>query len=162
MPTSTSSKPKSRDSFALHLLHRAGQVARQLFVDQLRRQGVTPRQFALLLAISAKPGRSQSELVQSSGIDRSTMADMISRLAERGLIEKNSAANDRRATSIKLANAGRRLLRKCEDGASAAEARMLAPMTPARRRNFLSSLALIVETETLKEPVKKPKRASRA
>ncbi|MHA1545798.1 MAG: MarR family winged helix-turn-helix transcriptional regulator, partial [Alphaproteobacteria bacterium] len=132
--------------------------ANELFHDQLRRQGVTSRQFSLLMAIFSRAGQKQSELVERSGIDRSTLAEMLPRLVERGLVEKIPAPGDGRANAIKLSPAGRRLLRKCEAGAHAAEARMLAPMTEARRRNFLSSLALIAGTDPQEKPAKRAAR----
>ncbi|MHA1546495.1 MAG: hypothetical protein ACTSUY_08750, partial [Alphaproteobacteria bacterium] len=64
MPLEPPSKARTLDTFALHLLHRAGQAANELFHDQLRRQGVTSRQFSLLMAIFSRAGQKQSELVE--------------------------------------------------------------------------------------------------
>ena len=158
MGADTTSKAKPLDTFALHLLHRAGQVANEMFHDQLRRQGVTPRQFSLLLAIFSKPGQKQSEIVEISGIDRSTLAEMVPRMVERGLVEKTADRADRRANSIKLTPAGRRLLRRCEAGARAAEGQMLANLTEAKRRNFIASLTQISNVDREAEPAKPRRR----
>jgi len=66
-----------------HLLRRAQQRAVDLFVQAVGEQGLRPPQFALLLAAWQNPEANQSELVRITGIDRSTAADMITRLAVR-------------------------------------------------------------------------------
>ena len=70
---------------ALHLLHRAGQCADELFASQIKESDLTPRQFVVLMAVAGSEEPSQTTLVQKTGIDRSTIADIVRRLVERGL-----------------------------------------------------------------------------
>ena len=73
---------------AAHLLHRAGQRAADIFTDEAGPDALTPRQFAVLLAVSNEEGLTQTELVDRTGIDRSTLADIVARLLNRGLIQR--------------------------------------------------------------------------
>src|SRR3546814_9098554 len=69
-----------------HLLRRCQQLAVDLYTMEVGVSGLTPRQFALMLAIYQNPGISQVELVRLTGIDRSTVAEMVARLIKRGLL----------------------------------------------------------------------------
>ncbi len=56
---------------AMHLLHRAGQCAADIFSTEARTSGLTPRQFAVLMVIAEEEGLTQTDLVDRTGIDRS-------------------------------------------------------------------------------------------
>ena len=135
---------KQLDRSAMHLLHRAGQCATDLFLAAARDSGLTPRQYAVLTTIAEEEGLTQTELVARTGIDRSTLADIVARLIGRGLIQRRRAKNDARAYAIKLSAQGARALRDAEPGASATDSRLLATLSPAKRQEFLESLHTIV------------------
>ena len=59
-----------------HLLHRAQQAAANHSAKALKSAGITLRQFSLLAALDGNDGVSQSDLVNATGIDRSTLADI--------------------------------------------------------------------------------------
>ena len=50
--------------------------------------GLTQRQFAVLEAVSQKSGLTQTDLVRATGIDRSTLADLVSRMTTKGLLAR--------------------------------------------------------------------------
>jgi DNA-binding MarR family transcriptional regulator len=131
---------------ATHLLHRAGQRAADIFSEESRAGGLTPRQFAMLTAVSEQEGLTQTELVGRTGIDRSTLADIVARLLNRGLIQRRRAKDDGRAYAIKLSAQGAKALRDAQPGAVAADTRLLASLPPAKRQDFLDTLNLIVES----------------
>lgn len=130
---------------AAHLLHRAGQRAADIFADESRTGTLTPRQFVVLTAISQQEGLTQTDLVDRTGIDRSTLADIVARLLARGLIQRRRAKDDARAYAIKLSAQGAKALRDAQPAAAAADARLLANLPPAKRQDFLESLNLIVD-----------------
>jgi DNA-binding MarR family transcriptional regulator len=132
------------DRSAMHLLHRAGQCATDIFLAEARLSGLTPRQFAVLMTIAEEEGLTQTELVERTGIDRSTLADIVARLLGRGLIQRRRAKDDARAYAIKLSAQGAKSLRDAEPGAVSADTRLLAPLPPAKRQDFLDQLNLIV------------------
>ena len=57
----------------LHLLHRAGQVADELFTEEMHGSDLTPRQFAVLMVLQRLETASQTDIVNETGIDRSTL-----------------------------------------------------------------------------------------
>ena len=71
------------DRSPLHLLHRASQCVDELFHAATRELDITPRQFLVLANIEKRGGLSQTTLVERTGIDRSTMADVIRRVQRR-------------------------------------------------------------------------------
>ena len=95
---------------AMHLLHRAGQCAADIFASEARASGLTPRQFAVLMIVADEEGLTQTDLVERTGIDRSTLADIVARLLGRGLIQRRRAKEDARAYAIKLTPQGAKAL----------------------------------------------------
>jgi DNA-binding MarR family transcriptional regulator len=129
---------------AMHLLHRAGQCAADIFSAEARGSGLTPRQFAVLMAVAEEEGLTQTDLVERTGIDRSTLADIVARLLRRGLIHRRRAKEDARAYAIKLTAQGNKALREAQPCAQAADALLLANLPQAKRQDFLDALNLIV------------------
>jgi DNA-binding MarR family transcriptional regulator len=136
-----------------HLLHRAEQLAADRFA-QLVGDNVTLRQFAVLAAIAEAPGLSQVELVRATGIDRSTLADMINRMESRGLVERTPSQVDGRAHAVHLAPAGASVFKTSIAHARAADARILdmLPRTKAKSlQSVLAKLAELADKEAAKE-----------
>ena len=129
---------------ATHLIHRAGQCATDMFQVEARASGLTPRQFAVLMTIAGEEGLTQTDLVERTGIDRSTLADIVARLLSRGLIHRRRAKEDGRAYAIKLTSQGWKGLREAEPGAAAADSRLLSALPPAKRQEFIDTLHTIV------------------
>ena len=97
------------------------------------------------MTIAEEEGLTQTDLVDRTGIDRSTLADIVARLLSRGLIHRKRAKEDGRAYAIKLTSQGWRGLRDAEPGAAATNiSRLLAVLPPPKRQEFLDTLALIV------------------
>ena len=132
------------DRSAIHLLHRAGQCAGDMFTEEVVSGNLTPRQFAVLLTISHEEGLSQTNMVERTGIDRSTLADIIRRMLKKGLIRRRRTKNDARVYAVKLTDEGRAALTMAEPAAVQADARLLAALPEARRAEFLESLSVIV------------------
>jgi DNA-binding MarR family transcriptional regulator len=126
------------------LLHRAGQVANDIFLQEAGDCRLTPRQFAILAIVGDHDGLTQSELVERTGIDRSTLADVVARLLDRRLICRRRAKKDQRAYQISLTDMGVASLRQAKPCASAADALVLAPLPPLKRQDFVDSLRIIV------------------
>ena len=80
------------DVSALHLLHRAGQCAEVLFTNETGKADLTPRQYAILASVAQNPDISQTGLVEQTGVDRSTLADIVRRLVKKGLLQQEAHA----------------------------------------------------------------------
>jgi len=127
-----------------HLLHRAQQRAEEVFTASLGDDNVTLRQFAVLAAVSEKTGRTQTELVRITGIDRSTLADMMDRLEKKGLISREKSDTDKRAKIVRLTGKGRARLAEAAPHACAADAAILDALPKNKRRSFLGTLEGLV------------------
>lgn len=133
-----------RMSSALHLLHRAGQCADEMFAVSVGELGLTPRQFAVMTAIANSEEPSQTTLVELTGIDRSTMADIVRRLTARGLVQRRRTRRDARRYAVRLTDKGENALRLAEPAARTTEERILSVLAPTQRDVFLKSLSRIV------------------
>lgn len=128
----------------MHMLHRAGQFANDIFLLEASSCQLTPRQFAVLAAVGDEEGLTQTELVERTGIDRSTLADIVARLLSRALIRRRRAKQDGRAYEIRLTESGLAALKQAHPCAEAADERLLSKLPPGKREEFLESLNLIV------------------
>ncbi|MEL7451969.1 MAG: MarR family winged helix-turn-helix transcriptional regulator [Pseudomonadota bacterium] len=145
MTDSNSEVAFSLSGSASHLLHRAQQVAAGRSAEALRAAGITLRQFSVLAAISLDEGVSQSQLVDLTGIDRSTLADMAARMETAKLIKRVPSPTDARAKSVSLMAAGRRALAKATPGVALADEALLEVLPKTRRDSFIRALAMLAE-----------------
>jgi DNA-binding MarR family transcriptional regulator len=76
------------------------------------RSGLSPAQLFVLGQIAAAPNQSLTELSQRTLTDRTSVAAMVARLAERGLVARVRGAEDRRRVELRLTRAGTRLLER--------------------------------------------------
>ena len=94
------------DGSVTHLLHRALQLALDLHAESGPAE-ITQRQYTVLSAAAAADGHTQNELVRATGIDRSTLADLVARMLAKGLLERQRSATDARANTVRLSEAWR-------------------------------------------------------
>jgi DNA-binding MarR family transcriptional regulator len=131
------------DRSPVHLLHRVGQYAADAFAAEI--PDLTPRQLAVLLAVAGGEGANQQELTDRTGIDRSTMADIVRRLLRKGVLARRRTVDDKRAYAVTLTDEGRRLLRTAEPVAKRVDERLLKGLPADRRETFMAALTRIVE-----------------
>ena len=144
-PLSESETHASMQS-AVHLLHRAGQCADEMFSLNLTAGSLTPRQYAVLKAVEISVEPSQTTLVELTGIDRSTIADIVRRLVERGLLQRRRTRKDARMYALRLNVKGSAAIRQAEPAAQTTDERLLAALAPSERRAFIDALSRIVNT----------------
>lgn len=128
----------------IHLLHRAGQCAGEIFHGEMRDGDLTPRQLAVLVTVAQNEGLSQTGLVDRTGIDRSTLADIVRRLQKKGLIQRRRTKEDARAYAVKLTDEGKRVLRTAEPIARRVDERILDALPSKQREMFIDELQSIV------------------
>lgn len=145
MDTNSDASASLLDGSPIHLLHRAGQFAGDIFANELASNGLTPRQFAVLAMVSRNEGLSQTDLVGNTGIDRSTLADIIRRMLKKGLISRKRTREDARAYSVRLTRNGRAALLSARPAALSADQRVLDTLPPGKREEFLQCLNTIVD-----------------
>lgn len=135
----------SLDQSAIHLLHRAGQCAGDIFQSKLGQSDLTPRQFAVLVTVSQNEGLSQTQLVDRTGIDRSTLADIVRRMLKKNLLQRRRTREDARAYAVRLTDEGRRVLKSVEPTAVEVDNSVLGALPASERQRFIDSLNAIVE-----------------
>jgi len=129
----------------IHLLHRAGQCASDVFQGEMGEGDLTPRQYAVLVAVSQNEGLSQTHLVEKTGVDRSTLADIVRRMLKKGLLQRRRTKDDARAYAVKLTEEGWRILKTADPLAKRVDDKILAALPGQQRERFLQDLTLIVE-----------------
>jgi DNA-binding MarR family transcriptional regulator len=149
-PVAGSGEPRAQQSsaatsFALnaspsHLLHRAQQAAADLHAAALGANGLTQRQFAVLAVLAEQDGVSQSELVGRTGIDRSTLAEMVARMEAKGLTQRAKSTTDSRANSVTLTETGRAMYQEAMPKLADVDAAVLARLPASKRAGFVELL----------------------
>jgi DNA-binding MarR family transcriptional regulator len=136
----------------LHMLHRAGQCAGEVFHAELQEGELTPRQYAVLVTVAGNEGLSQTGLVERTGIDRSTLADIVRRMLKKGMLQRRRTKEDARAYAVKLTEEGRRVLRNADPLSKKVDERILEALPPKQREQFLEDLSVIVEALSRMSP----------
>lgn len=128
-----------------HLLRRAQQFAHDLYADAVGADGPTPRQFEVLHVVSKNEGLSQTDLVRATGIDRSTLADMIARMLKKGHLSRSRTKEDARANAVSITAAGRRVLNSAMAGVTRAESAALNVLPKTQQGAFMKALGAYAE-----------------
>jgi DNA-binding MarR family transcriptional regulator len=149
------------DKSPSHLLHRALQLALDIYADEFGSGGLTQRQYAVLAAVETKEGLTQTDLVRITGIDRSTLADMAARMIVKGLLERQRSTSDARANAVHLTDAGRAALDEARPKMAAADARLLKLLSGGKRETLTGLLRDLVKAgDELADPsAEKPAKA---
>ena len=114
------------DKSVIHLLHRASQRASEMFAQETRDFDLTARQYAVITTVAQHEGLSQTDLVRITGIDRSTLADVVQRLLKRGVIQRERTTQDGRTYAVSLSREGRELLKSIKPYARRADRLVLS------------------------------------
>ncbi|AYG94695.1 MarR family transcriptional regulator [Brevundimonas naejangsanensis] len=157
-----------------HLMHRALQLALDIYAEETGPDGLTQRQFAVLEAVAARSGLTQTDLVKATGIDRSTLADLVARMTSKGLLERERSALDARAKAVRLSPQGEAALIAARPRVEAADRRIMALLPKSKREGFLDLLTHLsdaadaapeqarAEVKAAKKAAKEAKKAEKA
>lgn len=100
-PSTAGEGPMSYAIFQLARAHRARAAA------MLREMDLHPGQELLLMQLLDRDGQTQSELLESVGLDHSTVSKSLRRMQDAGLLVREPAAHDRRVMVVHLTDKGR-------------------------------------------------------
>ena len=135
----------------IHLLHRAGQLADEAFLAALGRDGITARQFIVLAIVAREDNPSQTMICELSGIDRSTLADIVRRLVSRGLLARKRTREDARRYAVRITDAGQKSLDVALGVARSVEDEFLSVLPSSQRNEFENALRTMVEKLQVRE-----------
>ncbi|MBI1391395.1 MAG: MarR family transcriptional regulator [Alphaproteobacteria bacterium] len=145
-----------------HLLRRAQQYAHDLYSKEVGSKGPTPRQFEVLHTVSQNEGLSQTDLVRATGIDRSTLADMIARMIKKGLLSRSRTKEDARANAVSITATGKRMLQGAMNSVNKAEVAALAVLPKTQQAAFMKALGAYAEALDKMEEAPAAPRKKRA
>jgi len=135
-----------------HLLHGALQLALDVYGEEMGPGAITQRQFAVLAAVAQREGLTQTDLVRATGIDRSTLADMMARMIKKEYLARERSADDARANTVRLTDEGRAMLETAAPRVEAADARILAALSSGKRDSFVNQLRHLAHAGDLDPP----------
>lgn len=143
-----------------HLLRRCHQIGVSVFLDECQGFDLTPPQYVVLSALATHGPLDKATIGGVAALDRTTVAVVVKNLLDRGLVTSRASKQDRRATLNQVTPEGLARLRAVQEPAARAQERMLAPLAPPERREFLRLLGKMAEENNLLS--RAPHRAHRA
>jgi DNA-binding MarR family transcriptional regulator len=105
---------------------------------------ITSPQFAALNALYSEPNLDQRRLGQRISLDRSTMAEVVSRLHARGLIRTERDRHDGRRKTINLTPKGLLSVKQLIPRTHAMTNRLVGPLDEEQREELLCLLTKVV------------------
>src|SRR6266567_3243655 len=128
-----------------HLIRRCQQFYGDLYSRESGARELTKQQYILLAALEHNDGASQTVLVEITGIDRSTLAEMVRRMLEKGLLSRERTEEDQRANAVAISASGRKALRGARNAADRAERALLEALPQTERQKFVKALSQIAQ-----------------
>jgi DNA-binding MarR family transcriptional regulator len=107
--------------------------------------GVNGAQLFVLQKLAEEPAESLAELASRTRTDPSSVSVVVSRLVARGLVSRESSAEDARRVTIALTPSGRGLLRRTPRNAQSQLLEAAASLPPRQLRGLADCLADLVE-----------------
>lgn len=125
------------------LLNDVARLIRRRFDERARGVGATRAQWKTLLVLSRNEGLNQGALADRLEVEPITLARMIDRLEEAGLVERRSDPADRRAWRIFLTEAARPKIEKLQTLANDLFEDIFVGVTSDERERLTDTLNLI-------------------
>ena len=116
-----------------HLARRFNQICLGVTAEILGQHDLTPMLFGVIAAIAEEPGSGQRQLATRMGVDAATFGQMIELLEQKGLVRRETDADDRRARQLFVTRDGSTLRNRLRPSLVAAQERLLAPLSKAER-----------------------------
>lgn len=132
--------PEAAEPTLLYMFKQVELAIRSHLDDILRPAGLTALQYTALTVLARHPDLTSAQLARNSFVTAQTMADMVTTLHERGLIERHRDPADRRRLVLALTTRGRRLLGRYRGRVAALEAEMLSGLTARQAADLRRSL----------------------
>jgi DNA-binding MarR family transcriptional regulator len=117
--------PAHSEPTLLYVMKQVELAVRSHLDDLFRPIGMTALQYTALTVLERHPDLTSAQLARNSFVTAQTMADMVTALEGRDLVERHRDAADRRRLVLALTKDGRALLRRYRGKVAALEAQML-------------------------------------
>lgn len=136
---------------ATALARRFYQICVTLSADSVATADLTPLQFAVLACLNKRngePGIDQNGLAARLGVERSHVSLLVEELGKRGLVERRVNGADRRARILRLTPKGEGLFDRLRGRNTAANDRVLDPLTAKERELLFDLLIRVIKQNT--------------
>lgn len=135
--------PNARTSY---LVRRLQLHLGALLERELKKEGVTNGQFAVLTTIGRRGGSSSAEIARRLRVKPQALNEFIPLLENRGLIERRDHPENRRILQVFLTPEGQEVLKRCNALVDALEAVTYADLAPGELTAFRATLLKLIET----------------
>lgn len=105
---------------------------------------VTTTQYTVLVAAAERDGLSQQDIINATGIDRSTVSQVVQLLIRKGLLKRRRTRHDARAYAISVTEAGRKVLDASGPIIERVEEALIEALPATRAKTFISNLRTII------------------
>lgn len=134
-----------------HLARRLQQVIHQLWTASVSTE-TTPPQFVVLNSLRAAPDIDQRTLGERACLDRSTVADVVARLVQRGLIRRVRDPHDGRRNVLRLTTRGENTHTEVSNRAQIMNEQLLAPLSGDEQLTLVTLLNRVVDAHPAGRP----------
>lgn len=108
--------------------------------ELLKPSGITAAQYTALTVLEQHDGLPAAQLARRSFVTAQSTADLVRALEQRGLVIRKRNLENRRELSIRLTDAGRKLLAEYAEDVQALERRMVSDFTERQVDQLRTSL----------------------
>lgn len=139
--------PGRPDDAILHVVDAVQRLIRTLRVASRRVEvatGISAAQLFVLQRLADRPALSLSALADATLTDRSSVAHVVERLEQEGLVQRERSRDDRRRVEIAATAAGRRLIARGPESPTALLMRALDALSAAQVRRLGTDLGRLV------------------
>ena len=146
-PSITEQRPAPVTDLSKHpgqLARRLQQVTYQLWTATVSTE-TTPPQFVVLNSLLAAPDIDQRTLGERASLDRSTVADVVARLVQRGLVRRVRDPRDGRRNVLRLTHRGENTHATVAARVEQMNELLLSPLSPEEQDTLIQLLTRVVE-----------------
>jgi DNA-binding MarR family transcriptional regulator len=129
------------------LIRRLYQIHVSIFAEECAAEAVTPVQHSVLATLDQSGAIDQATLSRAVALDRTSVADIVTRLERRRLLKRYASPDDRRMTLSELTNQGRALLNRLEAASARAHERTISALPEEERALFLQTLCRLIDAK---------------
>jgi DNA-binding MarR family transcriptional regulator len=113
-----------------------------VFLEAAKEYKLTNIQFAILLTVEQSPGIDQARLGRLVALDRQTTSNVVTRLAQYGLIERKS--KNKRTHALQITGAARALIQVMRPRMAGIDDTILGPLSADEREVLMGLLKKLV------------------
>jgi DNA-binding MarR family transcriptional regulator len=136
--------PKSPEIDLSFLLNQASYALAARLGTALAEVGLTVREYCVL-AKAVEQERTQIEIAQLAGLDKTTMVIALDELERAGYAERRISERDRRARVIAVTPSGRRVLGRAYGVVNSVVKEVLGHLDPGRRVDLVEGLKTLTD-----------------